>query len=292
VLLLVKKIAESMGVEIYAEPDWEYTFFASPYPAHHEFRAMDIYQGKEFGDVAESPVAGTVYRTMSFDSPSTGKKSFPEYLTLIRCGDYLAKIMHVEPSVVEGDVVGVGDPVGRFIVNGYFTYWVDAGMHLEVRNLRDFVRARGGCELAPIIKEEAKAADVSVLEGVVVSASERNIAVLPDFQKVAVVGRSPAFLDGATLIGRCGVVGVFPVGETVYFHGIRIGKVSHVGAHMSAVKLDALSVSAGGVDFAGLSFMFGSRLVRLLPKAFGEPKLKVGDRITLDLVNADEGRRL
>lgn len=288
----MKKIAESMGVEIYAEKGWEYTFFASPYPAHHEFRAMDIYQGKEFGDVAASPVSGTVYKTMRFDSPSIGKKSLPEYLTLIRCGDYLVKIMHVKPSVAEGDVVGLGDPIGTFIVNGYFTYWVDAGMHLEVRNLRDFVRARGGCELTSCIAEEAKAADVSVLEGMVVKATYRNISVLPDFPKVAVAGSSPAFLDGATLIGRCGVLGVFPVGETVYFHGIRIGKISHVGKHMSAVKLDALSVSAGGVDFAGLSFMFGSRLVRLLPKKFGEPKLKEGDRITIDLVNEDESRRI
>jgi hypothetical protein len=285
VLFLVKKIAESMGVEVFSEPAWEYTFFASPYPAHHEFRAMDIYQGKDFGEVAASPVAGTVYKTLRFDSPSTGKKSLPEYLTLIRCGDYLAKIMHIEPSVKEGDVVGLGDPIGRFIVNGYFTYWVDAGMHLEVRDLRDFVRARGGCELMPVIEEEPKAADIPVLEGVVVSASKRNIAVLPDFPKVAVVGSTPAFLDGATLIGRCGVVGRFPVGETVYFCGIRIGKISHVGKHMSAVKLDALSVSAGGADFAGVSFMFGGRLIRLLPKEFCEPVLKIGDRIEINLVN-------
>lgn len=284
-MFLVKKIAGSMGVGVFAEPNWEYTFFASPYPAHHEFRAMDIYQGKEFGDVARSPVSGTVYKTMRFDSPSTGKKALPEYLTLIRCGDYLAKIMHIEPTVSGGDKVSMGDEIGRFIVNGYFTYWVDAGMHLEVRNMSDFVRARGGLELTPIVKEEPKLADVSSLRGVVVSASERNISVLPDFPKVAVVGSTPAFLDGATLISRCGVLGVFPIGETVYFCGIRIGKISHVGKHMSAVKLDALSVSAGGVDFAGVSLMFGSKLIRLLPKAFGEPKLKEGDKITIDLVN-------
>jgi hypothetical protein len=183
----------------------------------------------------------------------------------------------------------VGDKLGKFIVNGYFTYWVDAGMHLEVRNMEDFVRARGGLELAPIFEEEPKLAD-SFLTGTVVSASSRNVAVLPDFPKGVLVGSTPAFLDGASIIGRCGVLGVFPVGETVYFHGIRIGKVSHVGAHMSAVELDALSVCVNGVDFAGLSFMFGSRFVRLLPRKFGEPHLKVGETVKLSLVNEDEGR--
>src|SRR5512137_272441 len=99
-----------MGVRIFAEADWEYTFFGSPYPAHHEFRAIDIYQSKDFGDVAVSPVAGTVYRTMRFDSPSLGKAPLPEYLTIIRCGDYLAKIMHIEPTVKDGEKVAVGDP--------------------------------------------------------------------------------------------------------------------------------------------------------------------------------------
>jgi hypothetical protein len=280
---LVKKIAEAMGVEIFAEPDWEYTFFGSPYPAHHESKAMDIYQGKEFGEVALSPVSGVVYKTMRFSSPSTGKKSLPEYLTLIRSGDFLAKIMHIKPTVEEGDRVSVGDPIGKFIVNGYFTYWVDAGMHLEVRDLKDFVRARGGYELAPAVEEGAELADVSSLNGVVVSASKRNVAVLPDFSKTAKVGGRPAYLDGATIIGRCGVIGRFPVGETVFFNGIRIGKVSHVGEHMSAVKLDDLLVYADGVEYGGLSMMFGSRLVRLLLKKFGEPKLKVGDRVSIIL---------
>jgi hypothetical protein len=59
---------------------------------------------------------------------------------------------------------------------------------------------------------------------------------------------------------------------------------------MSAVKLDDFSICANGVDYGGLSFLFGSPLVRLLPEEFGEPALSVGERVTIELVNNDEDR--
>ncbi|MEA3255457.1 MAG: hypothetical protein U9Q22_06445 [Candidatus Altiarchaeota archaeon] len=275
-------IAESKDIGIYADKGWEYSFFASPYHAHREFGAVDIYQGRDFGDVSLSPVAGMVYRIHKFKSPSLGKP-LPEYLILIRSGDYLARIMHVEPSVREGDEIRVGDELGRFITNGYFFFWVDAGMHVEVRDLNDYLRAKGGYELSPKFKYDIKKQDVTELTGVVVNASKRNIAVELNRCNVVKIRDEYTLMDAATTIDYGGVLGKFSLGNEIYFNGIKIGKINKVGSYMSIFEMEELKVFVNDMEFGGISFMFGCNVARLLPKKYGDPLFKRGDKLRVKL---------
>ena len=280
-------IAESKDIGIYADKGWGYSFFASPYHAHREFGAVDIYQGRDFGGVSLSPVAGEVFKVMEFKSPSLGKP-LPEYLILIRSGDYLARIMHVEPSVREGDEIRVGDELGRFITNGYFFFWADADMHLEIRDMDNYLRAKGGYELTPRFKYDIKKHDVTELTGVVVNASKRNIAVKLNKCNVVKIGNEYTLMDAATTIDYGGVLGKFNLGDEIYFNGIKIGKINKVGSYMSTFEMEELKVFANDMEFSGISFMFGCNVARLLPKKYGDPLFKRGDKLKIKLRNKEK----
>jgi len=57
--------------------------------------------------------------------------------------------MHVSPEVNEGDSISNGDIIGRTITNGFFSYWADPAIHVEVRRCGDFLRPLGGFKLRP-----------------------------------------------------------------------------------------------------------------------------------------------
>jgi hypothetical protein len=276
-------IARARDVEIHAGRGWEFSFFASPYIAHREFAAVDIYQGRDFGDTALSPVAGKVFKTMKFESPSLGK-SLPEYLILIGTGDYLVRIMHVEPSVRKGEEIHIGDDIGRFITNGYFFSWVDAGMHVEVRDRDDYLRARGGYELIPALKNKVTAEKpVPEMKGTVMGASKRNITVRLNRKNVVRINDMYALMDCITSLDYGGVLGRFNPGDEIYFNEIKIGKINRVGSHMSTFKTEKLRISVDDAEFAGISFMLGSDVVRLLPLKYGDPTLKKGGEIRIKI---------
>lgn len=288
-LLVVRMdiIAKSNDVEIYAEKEWEFSFFASPYHAHREFGAVDIYQGRDFGDIAISPVNGRVFKIMKFESPSLGK-ALPEYLILIKNGSYLVRIMHIEPSVREGDKIHVGDEIGKFINNGYFYFWSDANIHVEVRDLNNYLRARGGYELMPTFTNKIDGkTSVSELEGVVVNVSKRNITIKLNKNNVVKIWNEYALMDCATPLGYGGILGKFKLGDEIYFNGIKIGKIDNVGNYMSTFKTEKLMVFANDIEFSGISFIFGRRVMRLLPKRYGRHVLRKGDRVKIKL----EGKR-
>ena len=276
-------IAKAKDIEIHAEKGWEFSFFASPYIAHREFKAVDIYPNRDFGDIALSPVSGTVFKTIKFDSPSLGKP-LPEYLILIKTKNHLARIMHIEPSVKRGDEIHLGDEIGRFINNGYFFFWVDAGMHVEVRDLNDYLRARGGYELMPMFASKiTEERPVSELKGTVIDASKRNITVKLNKNNVVKIKDNYSLMDCATSLGYGGVLGKFNPEDEIYFNGIKIGKIDRIGNYMSTFKTEKLKVLVNGIGFRGISFIFGREIAKLLPKRYGKPALKKGDKVNIKL---------
>jgi len=57
-------------------------------------------------------------------------------------------VLHVDPSVAEGDRVEVGDSLGRLVRSGYFSRWVDNHIHLGIRPVgADPGRASGSLRL-------------------------------------------------------------------------------------------------------------------------------------------------
>ena len=82
-----------------------FTRYNSPYPAHVEGRAIDLYP--EFG--APSPVAGTVVDTLTVRAPSRDYADPNDHLIVIDTGEHLARLLHIDPDVEVGNRIEIGD---------------------------------------------------------------------------------------------------------------------------------------------------------------------------------------
>ena len=142
-----------------------FTIGTSPYYAHQHGLAIDIYQNLSLENYEVlSPISGKVIKTKTLVAP---KPKFldginEDYLTLISNSsnpDVVFKILHVNPRVQVGQKVEVGDILGRTIRNGYFAYWSSPHLHLEIRPIKDAIRARGGKDFSLAIKNRHLVAD-------------------------------------------------------------------------------------------------------------------------------------
>lgn len=126
----------------------------SPYPAHENGLAIDIYQELKLGNYEVlSPVEGEVLeiREMLAPKPKFNEGIDMEYLTLISNPDnpeVAYKILHVKQCVKKGDIIKIGDLLGTTIRNGYFAPWSSPHLHLEIRKKNDAIRASGGMPFA------------------------------------------------------------------------------------------------------------------------------------------------
>lgn len=118
--------------------------FNSPYPAHERGHAVDLYPAEG----APSPVAGEVVAHRGVQAPGRAYAETHDHLVVIDTGDYLARLLHIEPTVRVGERVAVGDDLGRLVRSGYFAPWVDNHLHLGFRPPgADAVRASGSLPL-------------------------------------------------------------------------------------------------------------------------------------------------
>ncbi|MBU3902095.1 MAG: hypothetical protein KKE04_01860 [Candidatus Thermoplasmatota archaeon] len=125
----MNKILNVKGINIYASN--RLSFFNSPYPAHKQGKAVDIYSSL-------SPVDGRVKKIIKLSH---------DYVILIECSEnpeIFAKILHIKPSVKPGEKINSGNELGAFIRSKFFDLWTDNHLHLELRKKEDPVRARGG----------------------------------------------------------------------------------------------------------------------------------------------------
>ncbi len=120
-----------------------YSRFNSPYPAHERGHALDLYPPPAT-TLARSPVAGTVLATRRVRAPSRPYAADMDHLLLIECDDSIARILHVDPRVSDGDTIDVGDRLGPFVRSGYFAPWVDNHLHLEFREPGDNLQRATG----------------------------------------------------------------------------------------------------------------------------------------------------
>lgn len=149
-MILLGRKPPSMAVTLPADVLRRYrrfTLYNSPYTAHDRGRAVDLYP--DAGGAAPSPVAGTVRETRTVSAPSKPYAAAEDHLILLDTGDFVARILHVEPTVAAGEAVAVGDSLGHLVRSGYFAPWVDDHLHLEFRDPdADPYRASGSLPLA------------------------------------------------------------------------------------------------------------------------------------------------
>jgi hypothetical protein len=283
-----------MGVTLSADVLFQYYRFSlynSPFVAHDEGRAVDLYPGDE---VAPSPVAGEVIETKQVRAPPKPYAAEHDWLLLIDTGDAIARLLHVEPSVVTGDHVAVGDPLGETVRAGFFAPWVPDHLHLEFRDSSaNPYRADGSMPLSVGVAVEGVAWDGT---GTVVESGETwarlDSPAHPEpgeqFVGLANGGRAgvdgdPGVVDGGLphydgggLLGAAedgGSDGPLPI--TVA--GERVGT-----ADGRTVAWDDVTVLANGDPITGLALccardQFGAKLV-------GEGvDLAVGESVTIEI---------
>ncbi|MFC6731492.1 MULTISPECIES: hypothetical protein [unclassified Haladaptatus] len=255
-----------------------FSLYNSPYAAHDHGCAIDLYPET---NVAPSPVAGEVLDTRAVRAPPKPYSPEHDYLILVDAGDYVARMLHVEPAVEAGDHVEVGDPLGEMVRAGFFAPWVANHIHLGFRDSdANPYRASGS---VPIDLDF----DVRPLPwdgtGTVVETGETWIrldapahpapgeyfAGIEGAPGVVLDGGLPHYNGGGALGNEDGSEQVVSVaGERV---GVATGR---------DVSWDAVSLRANGVALTGLSLFcsqdeFGAKLV------VRGHDFAVGDRVEL-----------
>ncbi|MFB6131331.1 MAG: hypothetical protein ABEJ28_10980 [Salinigranum sp.] len=108
-----------------------FSLYNSPYAAHDRGHAVDLYPETNDGI---SPVAGEVLDTRTVRAPSNPYAAEHDHLILVDVGEYVARILHVDPAVEPGDAVEVGESLGPMVRSGFFAPWVGNHVHLEFRD--------------------------------------------------------------------------------------------------------------------------------------------------------------
>jgi hypothetical protein len=107
-----------------------FTLYNSPYVAHDRGCAVDLYPA---GERAPSPVAGEVIDTRTVRAPPKPYAADRDHLVLVDTGEYVARLLHVDPCVETGDAVAAGDSLGTLVRAGFFAPWVPNHIHLGFR---------------------------------------------------------------------------------------------------------------------------------------------------------------
>lgn len=266
----MKKIAGHGEIDIFAPDESGFSFLKSPYAAHKTHSAVDIYYG-DFGSDALSPVDGEVIDIQSFDTPTPFKnRDFTEYVIAIRQNEHVIKILHVKPDVIPGDAVSKGDSIGTFIHNGYFIFWNDPVMHVEVRQPGDYLRASNNKCLTPNLEWSSLPSIKTLeLECRVEETNKRYSLLSSHFHTCGDVGgfaMDGGFLDGYISSSGDGFFGI--VKHDGFFHPV---------VSLEVTK-DNSEIKCSGIAFR-LSFI--EPKIKLIPLKYGERLFEAGEKVRI-----------
>ena len=232
-----------------------FSLYNSPYPAHDTGCAIDLYPGGGRDATAPSPVTGTVTAVRTVRAPPKSYAKASDHLIVVDTGDWLARILHVDPAVGPGDEIDVGDSLGCLVRSGYFAPWVDNHVHLGFRPPdADPLRASGSLPVAVDVDVAAvpwdgwgtvvERADTYVLLDAPAHPSPgegfASVAAGTSPEDGAIDGGLPHYAGGGRHGGPDGPVAVA---------GTRVGVASE-----RTITWDAVEVRANGTPVTGLSF--------------------------------------
>lgn len=270
----MKKIAKHSDIDIYAPQNSRFSFLKSPYAAHQANSAVDIYYGC-FGGEALSPVDGKIIDIRSFDTPTPFKnRDSREFLVAIRQEKYVIKIIHIKPDVVIGEEVSKGERIGTFIKNGYFIFWNDPVMHVEVRSPGDYLRASNNLQLTPNI-EWGSLPDGKITEfDCVVEEVNKNYSLLST--KFHTCGEIRGFA-----IDNGFIDGYISSNSDGHFFGI----VKSDGFFRPKVSFLEITKENKQVRNSGIAccLSFKEPKIKLIPEKYGDKPLSEGDKIHINI---------
>lgn len=290
----MKPVASSQGVTVYCPENGKFSFFNSPYPMHGAYSAVDIYCGNSFGCFAPSPVYGEIVKIRRVKCPD--KKDFEcssfDYVILLRSlenPNMLVKLLHLEPIVEVGDTVKLGENLGFLIRSGFFDFWTEPHIHVEVRNPSDPIRARGGFTFESLQAPKNNAAKLEKLEGKVVeSRDEYSLAALDGNLE----GGVPVDVDGHIGFLDAGIphyktFGVHvcarpSTGGTVSLCGAKIGVVKSVYTSMCVAHCSNITFTLDGKPVRLAFYVhFSKPLLKVIPCRIGELKLEKFEEVSI-----------
>ncbi|MFC6989674.1 hypothetical protein ACFQJD_14945 [Haloplanus sp. GCM10025708] len=254
----------------------KFSLYNSPYPAHDHGRAIDLYPA---GNEGLSPVDGEVVDTRTVRAPDEPHAVANDHLILVETGEYVARILHVEPAVGPGDTVDVGDSLGEMVRSGFFAPWVDNHVHLGFRARdRNPYRAAGSLPLAVDVDVTPapwdgtgtvrEAGETSVVLDAPAHPNPGSWAAVEGAPDVALDGGCPHYAGGGALPEADGPVAV--AGTPV---GVADGR---------DVAWDDVDVLANGTPVTGLSLVVAREAVGAKVVCPGH-EFAVGDGVTVSV---------
>ena len=241
-----------------------FSLYNSPYPAHDAGCAVDLYPG---GQSAPSPVAGEVLATRTVRCPPKPYAAERDHLLLVDCREVVARLLHVDPAVAEGDRVDVGDSLGTPVRSGFFGQWVDDHVHLGFRapdrNLR---RARGSLPFEVGVDVDGVAWDGA---GTVIETGPTHVRLdAPDHDGrgfAAIASDDGVPLDGG-LVHYAGGGALSPATADLSLLGTPIGRadgrdVAWRDVAVSVERDDGRRVRATGLSLFASQVPFGAKVV-------------------------------
>ncbi|MEM2922462.1 MAG: hypothetical protein QXF26_09130 [Candidatus Bathyarchaeia archaeon] len=281
-------VATSGGVEISADAKGPVSFFNSPYFSHECASAIDVYS-QPCKDDALSPVDGILIekRMVHTPYPRHFQCSGLEHLLIIQSSqrrDLFVRILHANSSLEVGDRVRVGEFIGKLVRSGFFDFWTEKHLHVEVRGLGNLVRAKGSLTIAPNLPDGEVEGEALVRcpylrvvrcfrDYVLAEALEGTVSLGLFLGFGCSVRGKVGLLDGG--IPHYGFGGVVfsrgekvEAGDPVTLWGMMVGRVSAVYDGMAVFRSYPLSVELDGHRLHGLSFYLWQRppLLKLIPK--------------------------
>jgi len=292
----MKPIASSESVNIYCPEDGRFSFFNSPYPAHRFYAGIDVYPKGVFGDSAPSPVLGEVIEIKRVECPQ-GKgfaSSSYDYVILFSSLENpkkCVKILHVEPVIKVGDTVERGENLGRLLRSGFFDFWTDPHIHVEVRKPSDPIRASGGCKFERLIGvDDTEAA--KDLSGIVVECKPEYslVALNENFEHgipVDLNGQVGLLDAGIPHYGWIGVhVDFLPqIGESIRLCGKKIGTVKSTHSNMCVAECAGPVFTLKGETVRLSLYLYASStpLVKVIPPKPGLLRLKKFEEVSVSI---------
>jgi len=298
-----------MAVRLPAEslaPYRRFSRYNSPYPAHDDGRAIDLYPEGEDG---LAPVDGIVRATRTVGCPDRPYAAPTDHLIVIDLDDEwcrqagtepgtVARVLHVIPNVDPGDRVSVGDVLGPTTRSGFFGQWVADHVHLGFRppGSNPF-RASGSLPVSVATRVESMSWDGT---GTVVETGPTH-AVLdapahpdPGGSFAAIASDEGVPLDGG-LAHYAGGGAFTPIDPdaALSLWGTRAGVGVDAGRNgANRVEWDSIEVVANGERIVGLS-LFAARDARYGAKLVcPDREFDVGESVSVVIEPSDDPIRL
>ena len=303
-------IASSKGVTIFTPTISFISFTNSPYYSHKHGLAVDIYplSSKATGF---SPVQGDILEVFKVKSPQPKyfQAADDERLLIIQPIEnpsLVVRILHTDYDSSSKAKLPLGSPIGNMVRSGFFDFWTECHIHVEVRNAKHLLRAKGSLPMLPLTKGSRLLGIFSektprlrvvcanqnyILVGCVDSLREGIMTLGPMNGFSCKVGKTIGILDAGIPYYQVGSVHfeegvtVFP-GDKVKLWGTIIGEVVESRNGMAIFKSIPIETRLNEYIIRGLAFYLWvgkSPIIKLIRPRPTHPKWHEGEEVKVHI---------